>query len=60
MSTTPKEELAELHRVEQRLEEALQISRRAERSMGMPPLIEAALDEARKDIAALENVVAEQ
>ena len=59
MSITAEEELAELRRVEQRLEEALEIAKKAERSMGVPPLIEAALEETRKDIAALENVVAE-
>lgn len=59
MSTTPKEELAELRKVRERLEQALEISKNAERSMGMQPLIEAALEETRKDIEALRNVVAE-
>lgn len=59
MNTTAEGELAELHRVRERLEEALDISRGAQRSMGVPPLIEAALEETRKDMEALQNVVAE-
>lgn len=59
MSITAGEELAELYRVRQRLEEALEISKNTERSMGVPPLIEAAIEETRKDIEALRNVVDE-
>lgn len=59
MNTTAEGELADLRRVREKLEEALEISGNAERSMGVPPLIEAALEETRKDIEALQNVVAE-
>lgn len=57
---TAQEELSHLRAIERKLTEALQYSQYAERSMGVPPLIEAALSETRKDIDALRNVVCEE
>lgn len=58
--STAQEELSHLRNIERKLTEALQYSQYAERSMGVPPLIEAALSETRKDIGALRNVVCEE